>query len=39
MGSDLVTSIGQLILDFVVGLIENLIRPLIEGIFGSPSAE
>ncbi len=32
---DLLTGIGALILEFILGLIEGIIAPIIEGIFGA----
>lgn len=34
---DLFANIGQLVLDFILGLIENLLAPIFEGIFGAPA--
>ena len=34
----LIANIGQLILNFVVGLVRNLLAPLFANIFGEPPA-
>jgi hypothetical protein len=36
---DLIASIGELLLSFVLGLIEGVLGPLFESIFGAPSEE
>lgn len=36
---DLIASIGDLLLSFVLGLIEGFLAPLFESIFGAPSEE
>lgn len=36
-GSELLAAIGELLLNFVVGLVENLLAPIFQGIFGEPA--
>jgi len=39
MFGDLLSSVGELILDFVTGLFRALIAPFIEGIFGGGNGD
>jgi len=34
---DLISSIGDLLLSFVLGIIEGFLAPLFAGIFGAPA--
>lgn len=34
-GNELIAAIGELLLNFVVGLVQNLLAPIFESIFGA----